>query len=164
MSTEYFVVKPKTKELFYLGKRISYLEKIPIWTYTQKADYVEWEDIDDVFLDIYENSRYFLEGEMKIEQIWDACHALLEWCDSPVYLDNDCNDENTEWREWKETGSIYDYIYSDDELIDELIINKIPNKFWVEHDKVLLPVKTLHNFIDCCNKEEKSNKNDGNVN
>ena len=164
MSTEYFVVKPKTKELFYLGKRISYLEKIPKWIYTKKADYVEWEDIDDVFLDIYENSKYFLEGDMRLEQVWDVCHALFEWCDAPVYLDNDCNDENTEWRDWKETGSVHDFLYTDAELVDELIVNKIPPKFWVENNNVIMPFKTLINFIDYYNKEEKNNKNDGNAN
>ena len=54
MGTEYYLVKPQTKELFYLGKRLSSLAGVPTWIHTQKADYAKWETVDDVFLDIFE--------------------------------------------------------------------------------------------------------------
>ena len=161
MSTEYFVVKPEKKELFYLGKRISCFDGMATWLHKpQKAEYVKWECFDDLFLDLYENNRYFFEGvdDVPLREIWDFCYALYEWCDSPVYLDNDCNDDNTEWREWKETESVYDYIKTTlhgEELIEEIVISDIPEEYWIVKDHVLYGTESLKNFIRKVKEEIK---------
>ena len=72
MATEYYIVKPNKKQLFYLGKRISYLDGIPNRAY-KEADYCTWETYTDVILDIQENSPYFLEGDLYIDQINNFC-------------------------------------------------------------------------------------------
>ena len=146
MGTEYFLVKPDKKELFYLGRRISCLNGVPEWIHKQEAGYATWETVDDVFFDIFENSRYFLEGDMLFSEIMDICWAIYDWCDAPVYLDNDCNDYNNEWLEWKETCSVYDYINSD-EWLSNLVVNKIPKEYWIEKDHILYEKETLENYI-----------------
>lgn len=109
MGTEYYLVKPNKKEIFYLGRRISCINGAPIWHYKKQADYASWECLDDVLMDLYENSRYFFEEDMTFRQVWDLCYDLFDWCDDKVYLDNDCSENASIWLDWKETGSVFNY-------------------------------------------------------
>ena len=99
MATEYYIVKPATKQVFYLGKRISCLDGINNWQYKQQASWPEWECFEDIVFDIQENARYFLEGysDATVGQIWDFANAIYEFCDNAVYLDNDCSDNFVNW-------------------------------------------------------------------
>jgi len=168
MATEFYIVKPSTKQTFYLGKRISCLEGINNWVHKQKADYPEWEEWEDVVFDLQENSRYFLEGwpETTVGQIWDFCYKIWEFCDSPVYMDNDCNDENQEWRDW-ECINVFDDIFgtptTELEKWSELY-QLVPHDYWVikeeEGVRVLYEYETVKNYLVELAKQEEKNEND----
>ena len=44
MGTEYYIVKPSTKEIFYLGKRIRFLDGVH-----PEESFAEWECYHDYF-------------------------------------------------------------------------------------------------------------------
>ena len=51
-----------------------------------------------------DNSEYF--NDLKLEDIKEAIYKVYEWCSNgKVYFDHDCNDDR-EWTDWKETGSL----------------------------------------------------------
>lgn len=147
MASEYYIVKPKTKQVFYLGKRITALEGL----YGKQPHYPAWEYWEDVLTDIQENSNYFLEGcrNNTIGQIWDFCYQIYEFCDSEVYLDNDCSDTYSIWKDW-EVIDVFDKIFtnSQDELEkwSELFL-LVPEEQWVVEDKVINELETVRQFI-----------------
>ena len=96
MGTEYYLLKPEKKEIFYLGKHFIGFNKIPSMTYRKSIseatfpDYEEWEDF---FWDtLKENWDYFLNCELTLDQAADVIYKIYEWCTyDRVILDNDCS-------------------------------------------------------------------------
>ena len=163
MSTEYYIVKPEEKKTFYLGKRINDLDGIPIFSKVGEAKYPSWEYWEDVVFDIQENSRYFLEGcsDTTVGQVWDFCYQLYEFCNGPVYLDNDCSDNFSVWKDW-ETIDVFEEIFG--EPTTELekwadLINLIPFEDWVvkEEDgiRVIYELETVANYLQKIKKEKE---------
>ena len=108
MGTEYYLLKPEKKEVFYLGKHFLGFSKIPSTSYNQEAKYPDYEDWDDFFWDtLKENWEYFLPCDLTLEQVSDLIYEIYDWCYADkVILSSDCSDEASKWLEWKETGSI----------------------------------------------------------
>lgn len=158
MATEYYIVKPKTKQKFYLGKRISHLEGIPTWRYTKDERFPEWETWEDVVFDLEQNSRYFLEGrDILVGQVWDFCSAIYDFCDSEVYLDNDCNDFNyPNWADYEEVDILSD-IMTTEERWEELI-NYIPSEKWVTEDHIVYAFETVKKYLQELGQKEGEQK------
>ena len=157
MGTEYYIIKPSTKQKFYLGKRISFLDGIPIWIHSQEARYPEWECWEDVVADIQENARYFLEGDYRVGQIWDFCSSIYDFCDDKVYLDDDCNDENSKtWKDYEEIDLFSDILTTEEEWSS--LIELVPKDKWVVKDKIILEFETVKRYLQELKEEE--NKND----
>ena len=111
MGIEYFLVKPKKKEVFYLGKHFNGFNGIPSMIYRASLDcatYPDYETWEDFFWDtLRENWEYFLNCELTLDQTSDIIHKIYEWCYSDeVILDSDCHDSSNIWKDWKETGNI----------------------------------------------------------
>lgn len=163
MATEYYIVKPDKKQIFYLGKRVSELEGIPTFSIVGEAKYPEWEYWEDVVSDIQENSRYFLEGcsNSTVGQVWDFCYAIYEFCDDKVYLDDDCNDENFKnWKDFQEIN-VFEKIFG--EPTTELekwadLINLIPFEEWIikkeDGVNVIYERETVANYLQKIAKEK----------
>ena len=155
MSVEYYIVKPNKKQLFYLGKRISYLEGIV--NNQHEPEYASYETYEDVWLDIFLNSHYFLEGDYELEQINNFCYQIFEFCDDKVYLDNDCNDQKI-WDESWEEIDLFDTLESRIEKWLELIY-LIPQDEWVTETrqdvKVVDEFQTVKKYIEKLGESEK---------
>ena len=132
MGTEYYIVKPEKKEVFYLGKHFSGFNKIPSMTYRaslEDARYPGYEDWHDFFWDtLQENWEYFLGCDLTLEQVFDVVHEIYEWCVSDkVILDNDCSSTASKWKDWKETEDItklLEKIHEDSELTENSAFNE----------------------------------------
>ena len=110
MGIEYYIVKPKKKEIFYLGKHFNGFNEIKNTTYNSlfEATFPNYDDWDDFFWDtLKENWDYFNGCELTLEQASNVIHDIYEWCVSDeVILDNDCSDSFNIWKNWEETGDI----------------------------------------------------------
>ena len=117
MGTEYYIVKPAKKEVYYLGKHIMCPNGIADKNYDQGATYIDYDCYDDFFWDfLKENYHEFVNTDYTLEKISNLIYNLYYWCEyDKVYFDNDCNDE-AEWQDWKETGSLFP---EDNKEIDE---------------------------------------------
>ena len=105
MGIEYYLVKPEKKEVFYLGKHFTCPYGIADRAYKNKACFIDQDCWDDFLWDfLRDNSEYF--NDLKLEDIKEAIYKVYEWCSNgKVYFDHDCNDDR-EWTDWKETGSL----------------------------------------------------------
>ena len=105
MGIEYYLVKPEKKEVFYLGKHFTCPYGIANRAYKNKACFIDQDCWDDFLWDfLRDNSEYF--NDLKLEDIKEAIYKVYEWCSNgKVYFDHDCNDDR-EWTDWKETGSL----------------------------------------------------------
>ena len=153
MGTEYYIVKPNKKQLFYLGKRISYLDGIPNRAY-KEADYCTWETYTDVILDIQENSPYFLEGDLYIDQINNFCSAIFEFCDDKVCLDNDCSDTFYQYSDYEEIDVYTDLLTKEEQWCE--LINLIPREEWVVENHIIYEFKTIEKYLQKVKKERAS--------
>ena len=111
MGTEYYLLKPEKRELFYLGKHFSGFNGIPSRMYRKsiyEATYPNYEDWDEFFWDtLRENWDYFLGCELTLEQTSSVIYKIYEWCRfDKVILDNDCSISVEVWKDWKETRDI----------------------------------------------------------
>lgn len=150
MCTEYYIIKPSKKQIFYLGKRISHLDGIPCRQY-KEADYCTWEDYEDVITDLRENSPYFFEGDMYIDQIRNFTAAIFEFCDDKVCLDNDCSETFSEYNDFEEIDVFSDLLTKEEQWCD--LISLIPSKDWVVKNNVVYEFETVKN---CLHKLYKS--------
>lgn len=150
MGTEYYIIKPSKKQIFYLGKRISHLDGIPCRQY-KEADYCSWEDYEDVITDLRENSPYFFEGDMYIDQIRNFAAAVFEFCDDKVCLDNDCSETFSEYNDFEEIDVFSDLLTKEEQWCD--LISLIPSKDWVVKNHVVYEFETVKN---CLHKLYKS--------
>lgn len=150
MGTEYYIIKPSKKQIFYLGKRISHLDGIPCRQY-KEADYCTWEDYEDVITDLRENSPYFFEGDMYIDQIRNFTAAIFEFCDDKVCLDNDCSETFSEYNDFEEIDVFSDLLTKEEQWCD--LISLIPSKDWVVKNNVVYEFETVKN---CLHKLYKS--------
>lgn len=109
MGIEYYLVKPNQKEVFYLGKHFTCPHGITNKTYKDNANFIDYDCWEDFFWDfIKENSFYF--EDITLEDTKEAIYRIYEWClEDEIYFDHDCND-NREWTDWKETGSLSNII------------------------------------------------------
>ena len=108
MGTEFYMVKPRKKEVFYLGKHVEPLDCVRISAST--ADYLDCDCFHDFFLDFLGNNPDGLVGsDRTLDDITEFAHRLYEWCDDKVYFSNDCCDDVKLWENYKETGSIIDF-------------------------------------------------------
>ena len=106
MGIEYYLVKPRKKEVFYLGKHMNCPEGITNRTYKDEANYIEYDCFDDFFWDfLKENYETFYD--LTLESAKDAIYEIYKWCDDKVYWDNDCR-EDIRWAKWKESKSLTD--------------------------------------------------------
>ena len=117
MAIEYYVIKPAKKEVYYLGKHMMCPDGMANKHYNKEATYLEYDCYDDFFWDfLRENYHEFVNTDYTLEQISNLIYNLYDWCEyDKVYFDNDCNDE-VEWKDWKETGSLFP---TDEDEIDE---------------------------------------------
>lgn len=111
MGTEYYLIKPEKKEVFYLAKHFNNIEGIKSATYcesTDSADYLNYENYEDFFWNMLrENWEYFSTCDLTLEQVSDVVYKIYEWCASDkVILDNDCSNTCEVWKDWEETGNI----------------------------------------------------------
>ena len=170
MGTEYYIVKPKTKQAFYLGRRISYLDGLS----DREPKYSEWEYWEDVVFDLQENSRYFLEGgDMTVGQVWDFCNAIYEFCDSEVFLGNDCDetDSITNYKNWKdyEVIDVFDDIFSTPSELEKWcdLIQLIPHEEWVTRKEdgisVIYERETVANYLKKIKEEKLEQSKTGGV-
>ena len=108
MGTEYYLVKPDKKEIFYLGKHFYGFDKINTFHFKPIADYPAYEDFDEFFwTTLQENWDYFRDCEITLRQVYYIIGEIHEWCYcDKVYFDNDCSQNAQNWLNWKETGSI----------------------------------------------------------
>ena len=146
MATEYYIIKPKTKQVFYLGKRITALEGL----YEKRPHYPTWEYWEDVLVDIQENSRYFLEGcrDATVGEIWDFCYQIYEFCNAEVYLDNDCSDNCSVWKDWQ-VIDVFEQVFKEETELEkwsELAL-LVPEQEWVVENKVINELETVKQFI-----------------
>lgn len=109
MGTEYYLVKPEKKEVFYLGKHFTCPFGVADRTYKNNACFIDQDNFDDFLWDfLRDNSEYF--NDLKLEDIKEILYKVYEWCSGDkIYFDNDCNDE-AEWIDWKETASLSNII------------------------------------------------------
>ena len=109
MGTEYYLVKPKKKEVFYLGKHFTCPFGVADRTYKNNACFIDQDNFDDFLWDfLRDNSEYFYG--LKLEDIKEVLYKVYEWCSGDkIYFDNDCNDK-AEWTDWPETASLSDII------------------------------------------------------
>lgn len=170
MGTEYYIVKPKTKQAFYLGKRISYLDGLS----NMEPKYPEWEYWEDVVFDLQQNSRYFLEGgDMTVGQVWDFCNAIYEFCDSKVFLGDDCDetDSITNYKNWKdyEVIDVFDDIFSTPSELEKWcdLIQLIPPEEWVTRKEdgisVIYERETVANYLKKIKEEKLEQSKTGGV-
>ena len=114
MGTEYYLVKPEKKEIFYLGKHMECPEGIVNVSYSYKskdliryADFINYEYWGDFFWDFLRENEYCFE-DSTLAQAKEIIYEIYDWCLADrVCFDHDCHD-NIEWLEWKETGSLID--------------------------------------------------------
>ena len=105
MGIEYYLVKPEKKEVFYLGKHFTCPDGIADRNYKKEADYIDYDCWDDFLWDFLKDNSFCFD-DMTLENIKEAIYKVYEWCsDGKVYFDHDCNN-NREWTDWKETGSL----------------------------------------------------------
>lgn len=109
MGTEYYLVKPGKKEVFYLGKHFTCPFGMADKAYKNNACFIDQDNFNDFLWDfLRDNSEYF--NDLKLEDIKKILYKVYEWCsDDKVYFDNDCNDK-AEWTDWSETVSLSDII------------------------------------------------------
>lgn len=109
MGTEYYLVKPEKKEIFYLGKHFYGFDGINNANYKEIAEYPDYDCWEDFFFDTLRNNwDYFYGTELTLEEASDFIYAIYEWCRyDKVYFDNDCHD-GCEWLNWDETGSTWE--------------------------------------------------------
>lgn len=102
MGLDYYIIKPRTKEMFYLGRELWYqLEGMQHY----KCGSVEYEDMYDVVHDIIEAHCYNPEDTM--EYITTLAYEIFDFVEGEeVQLVSDC-DEDTSWlNEYKEVKDI----------------------------------------------------------
>lgn len=153
MGTEYYIVKPSQQKIFYLGRRISYLDGISLWQNKQKAEFCQWECYEDVVADINENCRYFLEQDLMVGQVWDFANAIYEFCDDKVYLDNDCSDNFVNWKDWEEID-VYSDILTTKEAWSELI-SLVPREKWVINNSIINEYETVATYLQEIKQERE---------
>ena len=107
MGTEYWLVKPNKKEVFYLGKHVEPLECISLSAST--ANYLSCNCFHDFLLDVIDTNDGFLDDSYPYSVIKEFAYFLYEWCDDKVYFSNDCCADCALWKDYKETGSIIEF-------------------------------------------------------
>lgn len=107
MGTEYYIVKPAKKEVYYLGKHMTCPDGIVNGMY-KEANYIEYNCFEDFFWDFLKENFYeFKYTNYTLEKLSNILYNLYEWCEyDKVYFSNDCYDD-VEWINWKETGSLF---------------------------------------------------------
>lgn len=104
MGTEYYLVKPDKKEVFYLGKHIEPIDCIR--NSASAADYIDVDCWNDFLLQCIESNDGFIDDCYPYSVIKDFCYLLYEWCNDKVYLSSDCSQDWDLFKDYKETGSI----------------------------------------------------------
>ena len=153
MGTEYFLVKPSKKEYMCIGKHLNHFSGIVKWCHSGKPKFIEYECFKDLVTDIIEETDYFT-GELPFGIQQNFLYNIYEWCDAPVYLDNDCS-MNKEWMEYKEVPGIYDFykkeipkLQQERLIVLEDLIGTLPKQYRVmSSDRVIDSVKTLQKYI-----------------
>lgn len=108
MGAEYWLVKPNKKEIFYLGKHVECIDGIRNASIV--ADYIDYDCFQDFFLDVIESNDGFLDGDHTYNQVKEFAHTVYKWCDDKVYLSSDYSVDAKLWKDYKETGSIHDFL------------------------------------------------------
>lgn len=155
MSVEYYIIKPLTKQKFYLGRRISYLTGIPYWSPNTEPGYCSWEYYKEVIEDLWENNEYFFESDLSMNFLTNFAYAIYEFCDAPVYLDNDCSN-NTEWVDYDEIDVFSDLLSSEEQWSELALL--IPEEYHItdETGNILYELETVKNYILKTQKEKQS--------
>ena len=111
MATEYYFIKPDKKEKCYIGKHITHLEKVMNYIYTgTKSSVPRYYDSHDLMIDLIENTHFF-DGDDTYDYIKEISQCLFDWINGEnIYLDSDISDNYVNWKDYKETGDIIDFI------------------------------------------------------
>lgn len=104
MGIEYYIIKPRTKEMFYLGKDLWYnMEGIP----QREPNFTEYRDWEDVACDLIRARCYSCEDTM--EYISLLAQEIYDFTDlEEVRIANDCEDDISWLKEYKEVKDISD--------------------------------------------------------
>ena len=125
MGTEYYLVKPKKKEVLHLGKHFTCPFGVANRIYKNNACFIDQDNFDDFLWDfLRDNSEYF--NDLKLEDIKEILYKVYKWCSGDkIYFDNDCNDK-AEWMDWKESSSLSN-------IIKEIVSPKNLSEDFVNH-------------------------------
>ena len=104
MGTEYYLVKPAKREVFYLGKHVEPIDCIR--NSASAANYIDVDCYSDFLLQCIESHDGFLDDCYPYATIKDFCYLLYEWCNDKVYMSNDCSKDFDIFKNYEETGSI----------------------------------------------------------
>lgn len=117
MGVEYYIIKPRTQEKFYLGKDLWFnLDGMS----HLKCCYAEYENWIDVLKDIVQAECYNIDDRMEYMRL--LSEEIFDFVDTEeVRVANDCESEEytdePNWQEFKETKCICEItrrIYGDD--------------------------------------------------
>ena len=87
MATEYYMVKPSKKEIYYLGKHIMCPDGIPEWKYNEEATYIDYECWDDFFWDfLKENYHEFVNTDYTLENLQIIIYKLYKYYIKYFYI------------------------------------------------------------------------------
>lgn len=108
MGTEYYILKPKTKQIFYLGKRLHEFGGFPRY----QADFSNYEDFEEFFWEVLqENKEFFFDLEFNLQEISEILYYIYSWTEyDEIRIGNDCEEGAEEWLEWEEDGSVFEII------------------------------------------------------
>lgn len=149
MGIEYYIIKPSTKEKFYLGKHWGTLEGIVQWCHhadiNYEGAYTDYECFNDFVVDVIDNLYDVLPSFYTWESILDFLYKIYEFIQDKVYIDNDCSD-NTSWVDYKKIDYKSDYITIKEQMSELILL--IPKEKWVVTDHILNEFETLKTFIE----------------
>lgn len=102
MGIEYYLVKPKEKEVYWLGKHIRYFNAIP---FNQKAIKFPYKSYFDILVDLAFNGP----ANYTLREIRYIAQSIFDWGKgSKISMISDLCDDFDKIKDFKETGSIED--------------------------------------------------------
>ena len=103
MGIEYYIIKPRTEEKFYLGKDLWYnLEGMP----QREPNFPNYQEWEDVACDIIKARCFSSDDTMEFIMLLSS--EIYDFVESEeVRIANDCEDE-IDWMDYKEVKDIHE--------------------------------------------------------
>lgn len=149
MGTEYYIIKPSTKQKLYLGSDWGYLEGIKQWCYNgdekYEGEYVQYECYKEFLLDVMENCSMVIPDGWTWGRTTDIMSSIyLFITEGKVYLDNDCSGNNS-WVDYEEIDYYIECPDEEDKIYE--ILQLIPHNEWETENHVVDEMKTIVKYI-----------------